>query len=239
MNDTLYSRITTAKESESFRDIFQALNLNGFQYLEEVSCDDDTRNKIVRYVAYCYSFQSQFVQTSKDRQESKEKVVRKVGLDPNDKLTKSILNLHEENVNQYVQWYLDENEDPLWTTYVSGLDFVSDQMRFVREGLHIVYTGDNARGASNFIKSVKKDSELKAKAYFNARQAIDQLAADKKELDKRNSAIEKIIKEEVPDFLDRHMNIQEYMVARFRKKNTQHNGNKTSLANYSLPKGES
>lgn len=222
-NLPLYERITTASEDESFRNIFQSLNLSGFQYLEAVETDDDTRNKIVRFVCYSYSFQSSLLQPTKDRNEVKQQIARKVGLKLTDQLTKDIFKMQDENVNQFVKWYLDENYDPLWATYISGLDFVADQLQFVREGLKITYTGDNPKAAANFIKAVKKDSDLKSKAFFAAREAVTQLEADKRELDKRHNPLEKILKEEMPSYFNGSMNTQEVMVKRFRNRNNNAN----------------
>ncbi len=213
-NEDLYQRIVTAKEDEDFKDIFSSLNLyEGYSYIDQIECNEDTKNKLIRYTAYCYTYNSSMLRKHKDdRTSTKISVMQKVGIEPTTEFAIAILKCKDENFNAYVKWWLHELHDLLWAVYISGIDFIEDQLMFVREGLHIEYTGDNAKMAALFIKNVKKDSELKAKAYFNARKAIEQIDADKKEIERKLEFLEGHVKKEIPEFFEGKVNWAELMI---------------------------
>ncbi len=215
MND-LYDRIVNADEDEDFAAVFSSLNLKGWKPLNDIGENVLYRNKVVRYIAYAYSYQSRMLRASKDRWEVKKKIAEKVGIDTDDF---GVLKNQDLNVNAFIKWYLDENEHPLWAAYISGKDFVADQLMLVREGLFVQYTGDNEKEMAKFIKNVKKDSELRSKAYFNARKAIEQLNQDERELEKAHEYLEGIVKKEVPEFFEGNLNWAEYQAHKLKKQN--------------------
>lgn len=221
MNNDLYSRIVNAGEDEIFADIFSSLNLKGWQCLNEIGENEIYRNKVVRYVALAYSYQSRMLRSSKDRWDVKKKIAEKVGIDISDY---GVLKNQDINVNSFIKWYLDENEHPLWATYISGRDFVADQLMIAREGLFIEYVVSTPKEEAQIIKTVKKDSDLKSKAYFSARKAIEQLNKDEKELEKALEYLEGVVKKEVPEFFEGNINWAERQAHLLRKK--QHESNK-------------
>lgn len=220
MNKDLYTRIVNATEDEIFSDIFSSLNLKGWQALNDIGENEMYRNKVVRYVAYAYSYQSRMLRVSKDRWEVKKKIAEKVGIDASDF---GVLKNQDININAFVRWYLDENEHPLWATYISGKDFVADQLMIVREGLFIEYVVSTTKEESQIIKSVKKDSEIKSKAYFNARKAIEQLNQDEKALEKAFEYLEEIVKKEVPEFMEGNVNWAERQAHKIRNQKNESN----------------
>lgn len=213
---TLYERIINA--SDPLRDIFYSLNLaDGYGIIDAMEVGDDVKDKVIKYVTLCYSYQSPMLK-SKDANENKRKILNKVELHGTDAFITSIIKNQDENINLYIRWWLDINEDPDWALYTSGLDFVADQLLFVREGLNITYTGDNPKGAALFIKNVKKDSDLKAKAWFNADKAIDRLKEIKKSLDMKYEFLEGVVKKDVPEFFEGTLNWAERRAKKNREK---------------------
>lgn len=218
MSSTFYERIVNCGD-EPLRDIFSSLNYgDGYAIMDRLDISDKAKDKIIKYVVYCYSYQSPMLK-SKDTTENKKKILSKVHFDSTADLAEStIIKNQDENINFFIKWWLDANDDPDWALYISGMDFVADQLLFVREGLQITYTGDNPKEASAFIKNTKKDSELKAKAFFNACKAIDKLKELRKSLDIKFEFLEGLVKKDVPEFFEGTMNWAERRAKKNKEK---------------------
>jgi len=234
MNTTFYERIVNCGEDESLRDIFNSLNFSdGYGIIDRLKESDDAKDRIIKYVVYCYSYQSPMLK-SKDVTENKKKILHKVGLSGS-KVSELIIKNQDENINYFIRWWLEVNEDTDWALYSSGMDFVADQLLFVREGLHITYTGDDPKKAASFIKNVKKDSDLKAKAWFNADKAIERLKEIKKALDIRHEFLEGVVRKDVPEFFEGTINWAERQAKKNREK--QYNESRKKDSNTALQKG--
>lgn len=231
--NSLYERIVNCGEDESLRDIFSSLNLaDGYGIMDKIDAKDHVKDRLIKYVAYVYSYQSPMLK-SKDVTENKKKVLQKVGLDSTGDFAVAVIKNQDENLNLYIRWWLDVNEDADWALYTSGQDFVADQLLFVREGLDIKWTGDDPKKAQWFIKNVKKDSDLKAKAWFNADKAIERLKEIRKSLDVKYEFLEGVVKKDVPEYFEGTMNWAERRAKKNREKHNHESSRKER--NLALP----
>jgi hypothetical protein len=218
MNKDLFSRIVNADEDEKFQEIFASLNLIGYEILDKLECNTDTKNRLVKYTALAYSFQSPMLKIHRDdRIKNKIAILRKVGIDTESDFIKSIINNEDENVRNYISWWLETNSDPLESAYFATRDAYSFQLRFATEGFNVTFMGDNAKDMVKAIKSAGKEADSMAKALFNARKMLEQIESDEKEIQRRYDFLDGIIKKEVPEFFGVHKNRQEKNAHKWRK----------------------
>lgn len=217
MNEGLYKRIASAKD-ESFRDIFDSLNLDGYKYIDILKFDDVTKDKIVKYVALAYSYESPLIRKSKERRENKSTILKRVGLDLSEDYVKEIFANRNENVNHFISWWFIETQHPLWQTYLSAVDLSAELFEFARTGLQIDFTGD-AKGLKAFMKQMKSDIELKGKAHVLARKISAEAETDLKELQSMYELPENIINDEVPMTFEGSRNMAEFLAKKYRQKN--------------------
>lgn len=218
MNKDLFNRIVNANEDDQFSEIFASLNLNGYAILDKLECNTDTKNRLVRYTSFAYSFQSPMLKINRDdRTKSKIAILRKVGIDTDSDFIKAIIKNEEEKFQEYINWWLNVNSDPLEQQYFAGLELVTELTKFIMEGINVNFTGDDPKEAAFFIKMVKKDFDLKAKSYFNLEKVINNLEKTEKELQRRYDFLDGIIKKEAPDFFGTHKNRAERNAHKWRR----------------------
>jgi len=227
-SDSLFDRIRTAAPSESIRDIFSSLNLDGYKFIDELTYSDEVKDKIVRYVVFAYSYQSALIRKSKDRKENKKTILKKVGLDINDDYVKKIFVNRNDSVNHFITWWFLETQHPLWQTYLSAIDTASELFEFSRSGLEIEYTGD-AKGLKAFMKQMKADIKLKGEAHMLARKISSEAAVDLRELEAMYELPEKIINDEVPMTFEGSRNMAEFLAKKYRNK---HENNRRKPQDY-------
>ena len=235
MNDNLYERIVNADEKESLRDIFASLNLfDGYAIIDRLEHSDGVKDKIIKYICFCYSYQSPLLK-SKDEIANKKKILDKVGLEGTNDFINLIINNQDENINMFIGWWLDINDDPDWDLYISIRDFIADQLLFIREGLFLVFTGDDPKKAQWFMKNLKKDIELKGKAMQNVYKASEMLKDLKKKLDVKYEFLESKVKKDVSEFFGGSTNWAERRAKKNREKKTYESSKKNSFT--PLPQG--
>lgn len=245
MTEGLIHRITSAKKSESLRDIFYSLNLgNGYDLLNEkdfgfelsildgflyLKDKNDFFDKIIRYVAYAYSYDSTLFRRSKDRDENKSHIAKHVGLETTQPLIQELLKNEIPCVNEYIMWWLKETQDPLIARYLSGLDLESEKLKIVREGLRLSFKANDLKEMDVFVKMITKDSKLKTQAFFDAVKIREQADKDYTEYQRKYEALENIVKKEVPNAFDGKGNIAEWLANQNEKKAKQKSSNSIAI----------
>ena len=220
MDDSLYLRMVCAKDDESFEDIFTSLGIfDGYKILLNVATNTLTRDKIIRYVAYAYSYASPAIRKSKDRTENKKAICKKVGLAISDPLIEEILKNKNADVNKYIGWWFEETAHPLWASYLNGMEVSSQLFEFARTGLEIEFSVSEAKMLRMILRNSKDAVKAKAEAQLNARKILSVAEEDYKELQKIYELPEKIMKDEVPEFFGGSRNMAEYLAKQNRNRN--------------------
>ncbi len=229
MKQNLYDRLTTSKD-EPFRDIFASLNLSGYALLDDINCDDELKDNIVRYIIFAYSYDSEMLRTHKERSKVKELIANKVGLSLIDRLVIDVLKNKNAPTQKFITWWLNEYEHPLWRRYISGLDLEAEKLEIMRTGLDMTISG-TTKEIERAVKQLTKDSKLKTQAFQDVVLIRKQLDEDKAKLDQTQGFMEGIIKKEVPEAIGIYDSWAEYLVAKNSQKSSSPKINLVPLEN--------
>jgi hypothetical protein len=132
---SLFEGIIQISLEDDFSVHFSYMNLmKGWEIAQKWKCDDMVRKKLIKLVAYRYSYESPLLKRKKDAFELKCAICEYLELDIDDFVMDCIRN-KEYDFECYVTWWLKENGDRDFSILASLDDELSEQLQMVREGV--------------------------------------------------------------------------------------------------------
>lgn len=91
------------------------------------------QNAIVVFVILAYSEESSWLNPRKDRLVNKQEILSGIGVDPDNKIYKDIINYQDDAIQQVILNYLLFNTDARWQEIVSLLEYSNKMMLFCNQ----------------------------------------------------------------------------------------------------------
>lgn len=216
---SLFESITELNFEDDFELHFQILNLSkGWKLISKLECDRVTLNKLVRYVAYAYSYDSKLLRKKKDRNENKMNIISVLEIDCDTYVLECVQNKNSD-FNRYVSWYLRESADREFAIIISAEDLLFDLLETSRDGVEKVVTAKDEKQAEKVMRSfTKMEVILKAEAYDRAMKIKSSIESQTKSIEKNYDYLKGVVRDEGIEMPD-NLNWAEKMVIRSRGKN--------------------
>lgn len=90
-------------------------------------------NAIVAFVILAYSEESPWLNPRKDRSINKQEILSGIGVDPDNRIYKEIINYENDNIQQVILNYLLFNTDARWQECISLLEYSNKMMLFCNQ----------------------------------------------------------------------------------------------------------
>lgn len=132
--------------------------------LPKTSIED--KNRVVCYIVFAYSPESQWVDLQKDRMDVRVKILDRLGANTKDELFLSILDDRSDLVGISLFKYLEELKDYRWQQVFSYLDFAAKLYRFAHKNTPEEKTWEEINKDGN-KQTLKEDIDLDKVAKIN------------------------------------------------------------------------
>ncbi len=198
---SLFDAISTLDVSEDFSIHFQSMNLNkGWKLMEELDCSDMVKNLLVKYVAFCYSYESPLLKKKRERLENKLNVCNYLELEVNDFVLECVQNANTK-FNKYISWYLRESQDRDFALLISAEDLYFELLEVSRNGIEKVVIAKDEKTAEKVMKMFGRvEINEKAKAYEQAMKVKASMESQERQLEKNYEYLHKTLKNESNEF---------------------------------------
>jgi len=194
---SLFESISELSVSDSFELHFKILGLEkGWTLIDKLECEDEIKNKLIKYVCYAYSYESPLLKKHKDRFELKTKICEFVELNIDDFILDCIRNQNSAFV-KYITWYLREAKDRDSAIMISLEDSMFALLELARDGIDYKLNITSAKDAERALKIFLKNEVLiKGQAIKQAMDLKNQIEGLQKKLEKNYEYLYNAIKSE-------------------------------------------
>lgn len=216
---SLFEAINDISVDDDFSVHFSYLNLSkGWNLIKKIEADQTTRNKLIKYVALCYSYESPLLRKKKERWSNKIAVCDMLQLDMDSYVLGCIENKNDE-FNRYISWWLRTSQDREFALVISAEDLMYELLEVARQGIEKKIVATSSKDAERALKIFSKTEVIiKADAFDRAMKVKENIESQLKTLEKNYEYLYKAVKEDSPD-ISGNMNWAELMVIRSRNRN--------------------
>lgn len=213
---SLFETLTEISLQDDMSIHFKILNIEkGWELIDKLKCDDQTKNKLVHYVCYAYSFESKLLKKRRDRFECKKAICDFLDLYIDSFVLKCLQNT-DSDFGKYVTWWLRENRDRDSAILISLEDALFQLLELSRQGIDFTVTASSAKDTERALKIFAKTEVLiKGDALKKAMEIKQQIESLQSKLEKNYEYLYKTVREESED-LAQNLNWAEKMVLRKR-----------------------
>ncbi len=196
---SLFSTIESLPIEKDFSVSFAYHNIfNGWQLMDVLKCDELTKKKLVKLVAYRYSYESPLLKKKKDAFELKCEICKYLELEIDDFVMDCIRN-NNYDFECYVTWWLKTNGDRDFAILSSLEDELYEQLQMVRTGISSFFNIEAIKDLPSAMSMFKKlEVSMKGSAAKRAselRKEIDYLYT---QLEKKYDSLYSSVKSESP-----------------------------------------
>ena len=194
---SLFESISELSVEDDFSMHFQIMNISkGWKIISQLKCDELIKKKLVKLVAYRYSYESPLLKRKKDAFELKCAICEYIELNIDDFVMDCIRNKNYD-FECYVTWWLKENGDRDFALLVSLDDEYHEQLQMVRNGVSSYFNIELMKDIPAAMSIFKKmEISMKGAAAKRAGELRSQIESLTSQLEKKYQYLHASVKSE-------------------------------------------